>query len=375
MKKYYVLILLALVAGKEIIAQDVEGGSAAIIEETRNLYNLGRMDSIPKVLNGKLPTGDKKQDKANKAKFLDKNDQSEGLKLLTLSYIFLDQPEDADQAMLTLLQKDKLFRPNNETDPAELFNLYYTYRTWPIFRASIIYGSNVSIVEVLRNNSIYNYGDEDGAYGLEFGFLNFGLNVEKDFFKNLLTVGMDLKYGNVITKYDQQSIIDEQSVDGQPRVDRTGETEEQIFLGGNLMAQYHPLYKSYERRNFKPYVYLGASINYLTSATLATTNTTIDDGTPPSTDLELINIENTNGFNIRTQPNFYAIGGIGMRYHFGLIHLLVRAEYNFQLNENLTKNPYYAGYPTVSFNDVKVHYAQLTIGAGYSFYKPKKLVK
>src|SRR5690242_7998403 len=61
-------------------------------------------------------------------------ERRQAYKLLVQSYIYLEEPEKADQAMLNLLTTDEFFRPNPDVDPAEFVSLYRRFRTNPLFR-------------------------------------------------------------------------------------------------------------------------------------------------------------------------------------------------------------------------------------------------
>src|SRR6185503_8750501 len=63
-----------------------------------------------------------------------KEEKKETYRLLTLAYIYLEEPEKADQMMLELLKTDHFFEINPALDPAEFIALYKKHRTTPLFR-------------------------------------------------------------------------------------------------------------------------------------------------------------------------------------------------------------------------------------------------
>ena len=113
---------------------------AQTLRLARATYEQGRLHEIPSILEGFLP------------KF-NKQEKVEAYKLLTLSYIYLEEPEKADDAMLKLLQTDHYFEINLKDDPAEFIALYRTFRTKPIYRIGGkigINGTRPNVVEAIE---------------------------------------------------------------------------------------------------------------------------------------------------------------------------------------------------------------------------------
>lgn len=88
-------------------------------------------------------------------------------KLMTLAYIYLEEPEKADAEMLKLLNTDHYFEINEAVDPAEFVALYETFRTLPVFRIGIKSGTVASQPNAVSFNQI---SEGTGKYGYEFGF-------------------------------------------------------------------------------------------------------------------------------------------------------------------------------------------------------------
>ena len=330
--------------------------SVRIIQQARELYTLGRMDSIPKILNTAIEKNE-----------IAKGDMSEAYKLLSLSYIFLDEQEDMDKNMLTLLQTDHLFKPN-ETDPAEFHNLFNSYRTWPIFRIGIYYGANMSLTEVTEAYGSQNFNDpeEQGKYSANFGVINVGLLLEKDFLKNLITVETDFLYGTLSNTYDQNTTS----------ITRESEVEKQTFFGMNAAVQVHPFNRNFEKSKIMPYAIAGVSYNIMLSSVLNNTiSTKVAGGTPPTTDDNLLVSKpssDPNDLPIRNKHNYYAYGGVGAKFDIGPIHAFLNATYSHGLND-LTNTHFNPG-EWKGYNGIKIHYIQVNLGVVYSIYSPKKLL-
>ncbi|MEQ8423852.1 MAG: hypothetical protein RIA63_04020, partial [Cyclobacteriaceae bacterium] len=97
---------------------------AQTLRLARSTYEQGRFHEIPALLESCLRGGDGN---------FTKQESVEALRILTLSYIYQEEPEQADVAMLRLLNTDHYFEVNENVDPAEFTALYATFRTDPVF--------------------------------------------------------------------------------------------------------------------------------------------------------------------------------------------------------------------------------------------------
>jgi hypothetical protein len=109
-----------------------QSSCAQTLRTARVTYDQGRIHELPDLLAGCLVSGFTKQEKV------------EAYKLLTLSYIYLEEPAKADEALLALLRTDPYFEINPEADAAEFIALYRTFRTWPIYRVGAKVGVNAT---------------------------------------------------------------------------------------------------------------------------------------------------------------------------------------------------------------------------------------
>ncbi|MDH5365945.1 MAG: hypothetical protein OEW67_03105 [Cyclobacteriaceae bacterium] len=339
--------------------------SAEILLQVRQMYDQGRVHEIHPFI----------EDAISKDKMI-KEDQIEAYKLLVLSYIYLDQSIEADRAMLELLKKNKLFAPN-DTDPTELHHLYDTYRTWPIFRTGLFYGANLSITEVLQKNGIQNLGEgtnENGDYKSDWGVLNIGLLLEKDFLKRMITLETNFIYGTLTNQY-AQSTADGRITRGSYEENEEPEIENQTFFGVNAIVQYHPFYKEYDYRSIKPYAFIGGSSNFLLSAKLNnSTSHKVEGGTTPTPRDAILygnGAEEGNNTTIRNGDNYYLLGGIGAKWQSNTFHFFLSGQYSYGLNNLTVKN--YNAADFRGYNDIKIHYFQINLGIVYSWYAPKKL--
>jgi hypothetical protein len=101
-----------------------------------------------------------------------KQERVEAYKLLCLSYIYLEEPEKADEAMLNLKRTDPYYEPNEAVDPAEFVALYNTFRKEPVYRIGAGLGVNFSQPNVSELVYVTEFtGDSKfkGSFAIQFG--------------------------------------------------------------------------------------------------------------------------------------------------------------------------------------------------------------
>jgi len=79
-----------------------------------------------------------------------------------------EEPEKADESMLSLLRTDPYFKPNPDVDPAEFIGLYNTFRTRPVYRLGVKFSINASQPNVSDYNPI-SPGTGKYSYKVSFG--------------------------------------------------------------------------------------------------------------------------------------------------------------------------------------------------------------
>src|SRR5258706_5403737 len=149
MKKCLVIGFIVFVVG-EAFAQ--APNCSQTVRLANSTYEQGRLHELPGLLENCLKSG------------FTQTERVQAYRLLTLAYIYLEEQEKADGAMLSLLQTDNYFQYNPAVDPAEFAALYKTFRTTPIYRLGVKAGTiasqpNVTTAdEVTNGSSSYKYG-------------------------------------------------------------------------------------------------------------------------------------------------------------------------------------------------------------------------
>ena len=178
MRRLLLLCVVVLSAGSYARAQST---CAQTLRLAQSIYDQGRLHELPQLLQKCLEDNSfNTEEKVN------------AYKLLTLTYIYLEEPVKADEHMLALLRTDTEFKVNDAVDPAEFVALYKTFRTYPIYRLGVKLGAIATGPSVASsdyaddgtNTSSHNYGFSGSISSeipLSGKFRKFTLNPEINF--------------------------------------------------------------------------------------------------------------------------------------------------------------------------------------------------
>lgn len=338
------LILLSFI----LIAQLGYSQCAQILRQGRTVYDEGRIHELPSLLASCIKSG------------FTNEERTEAYRLLILSYIYLDEPEKADDTMLELLKDNPEFQINPESDPAELINLYGTFRTKPIFMWGAKLDITYTFVNVLNSYATYDQNTTFGEYTPEIG-IGGSLIVEKEF-KDRITGRFEASLTTHKFTYTSTFL----STANEPNGIASPELiETQTWLGASVLGQYAILKNS----SWRPYVTLGPSVYYLMTDELSA-ETAVDGGEQATgTSLDLIEKE------MRSKLNLMVSAGIGIKKKFGTLYFIANARYSYGLF-NITEK-HYDNELTLKYgaalNDISTGVATLSVGILLPQFSPKKL--
>ena len=145
---------------------------AQTLRLARSTYEQGRFHEIPALLANCLASAD--------ARFT-KQERVEALRILTLAYLYQEEPLQADETMIRLLNTDHFYEPNVNVDPAEFTALYATFRTDPVFALGLKFGANSTYPTALKNYYVGNASAGNGEYSPVFN-IQIGASFEKKLF-------------------------------------------------------------------------------------------------------------------------------------------------------------------------------------------------
>jgi outer membrane protein W len=306
-------------------------------------YEQGRLHEVQTILDGCLKNGD----------FSDQQ-KEQAYKLLCLTYLYLEEPEKADEMMLRLLQTNNEFQVNASADPAEFIALYNTFRTTPVYRFGFKTGTNVSQPNVVSSETV---NDGTGKYSYKYGF-NLGLSAEIPLFNNSLTLNPELFFR-------LQSFNYSNSEGYKPDTSRTASGfRKQTWIALPISLQYQ-----FKKSKFNPYIGVGVETAFLSSAKA--------DGLSSVTSTTPVELKTFDVTNDQNKINISALISLGAKYKIGrgLAILEIRYHYGFS---NITKSSTAYANPFLTFDyqmvDAVYKINTLSINIGYlrNVYKPKK---
>ncbi len=345
------IIFLAIVAVPGLLcAQDC----VEVLNTAENEFVAGRFYSVPAILKD----------------CLDRNAYSNEQKvrvylLLTQVYLLTDQPAEADNSYLKLLEADPEYIATQEKDPVEVYFLSKKFTTTPIFTPHFKGGLTVTRPVIIRDNSLF--GNESLVSRSETSRLGWTLGSGIEW-----NINDHLGLGGELYFTLRQFGINYAGGFGDDILETT---EKQYWID-------LPLYLRYGKAlgKFRPYGYVGHSFNFLLNTQLATTYTDSNgDAAAEQVIVEGADLDIT--YNRRV-INRSVFAGAGLKVKTGKNFLLFDARYSVGFT-NISKGSYYAegsnelapGIPryTAHSNDLRVESLLITIGYVRPLYDPRRI--
>lgn len=300
--------LLVLLLTFTVFATKARAQEACILKlnEAEKLYDEGKIERIPELLNDCIDEGFNKENKIA------------ALKLLALVYLFEDNQAKAENALLKLLKTDPEFKINRAIDPVEFIRLFDSYNTAPVFSIGLTGGATLSNPQLFETYTTYEFDQAATQY------LNNGMG---------FIIGLKVTY-HINTKFDLSVEPGISSYKFRVR-EKTGDNF-QTTINESLTLIDIPIngaYKVYKFKQFDFFTELGFNYGmYLTGnlgGTLSYTNNEKPDYEAPSISSELI----------RSRHLMQAMLGLGTKVKLNRSNLQFSIQYRLGLN-NLT-NPEY----------------------------------
>lgn len=312
-------------------------------------------------------------------------------KLLTKTYIFTDNEIEAESALIGLLKADPEHVVDKQVDPRELSFLMEQFRTDPIFRIALKIGVNSSSVNVIDDlqystspsspsynfPKFYNGKTSSGAStysvdGIPSQFnpnagIATGITVELSIERHIMK-GIEVSLGG---QYRQSNYNVDSYIVGPNTY--TSLTNRQVYVRTPVLVRYNLWYDEHERHKIKPYVYAGASIDFLLSANYIDasrsggTAFTLSEANADLTTLKQVN-----------ELDYSLFGGAGIKLRIKTHYLTLEARYDNALNNYINPDNRYSNKSSVfdlAFieDNLSLNNLSLTLGWAHSIYSPKKL--
>ena len=305
------------------------------LKQAQEAFDEGRISAVPGILEQCLKNGFNKEEKAT------------AYRLLALTYVYLDEPVKADEAMLMLLKFKPEYKINPSVDPSEFINLYNGFRTDPIYRLGVKGGANFMIIDLVKMNSTNGDIAEEIRIKSNVGFQ---LGVASEIpWKNNLEICPELLFTTKELKFDYESA-------GQ----RSNYKERVNQVSLPVLLKY-----SIGKKNYIPTVNAGIEVNYLISAIGSTGGHNVS----PSTEVT----------SYRRALGYALVIGSGVKSKFGPGVISAGIRFFYSLRTSTDKKESYsdnAAY-VLSYGMANSLYKMNTFNFNVSYlipiYKPKRI--
>jgi hypothetical protein len=354
----FTMLCCVYYAGAQNNSDDLTG--AQILRAARAIYDQGRLHELPAVLEAAVKKGGRNA--------FTQSEKIEAYQILILTYIYLEEPQKADDKMVELLRTDHFFELS-DSDPVEFRNLYNKFRHDPLFRIGIKFGVNQTQVNVIKNYFVSAESQANGKYVSNLG-IQFGVVFEKDF-KKKFVINPEILYNSQSFTYKNTSVyfIDYDSLN---RNGSASHTINQTRVQTNLLMQY-----KIGNSKFFTYVAVGPAIGYLLSSGFTGTMDVQSREPITGSDIDTkMRYKSVNLSGVIAAGARYKIGGIfvsgDVRYQYGFLNI-VNTDNRYKhdtpdLNDQITRYHYVD-------NDFSLNQIMINVGLIYPFFSPKKLIK
>jgi hypothetical protein len=343
------LFLLSISGLHDAFAQQTS--CAQNLRLARATYEQGRLHEVPTYVQSCIQNGSTQE-------------KVEAYKLLCLTYIYLEEPEKADEAMLNILRTNHYFTIDPASDPAEFVALYRTFRTDPIYRIGVKMGVNatqpnvVSYVPANDGKSTYNNAISfQGGIALEIPLLTKKINN--------LTFAPEVNFLLKSFEYEN-SVVYVEEVSKEEREFLTTGKENHTCISVPLSVQYRIM-----QSRLNPYISIGVSTDLLLSAKNTFLRTKQEAS---SLEEQTLDLNST-----RNKINISAIAAIGGKLRVTGGFAIAELRYSHGLSNINGKDDIYSAFnrtfPTGGYVDgiFKLNSLSFTIGYVYNMFNPKKL--
>jgi len=319
-----------------------------VLIQARDEFDAGHLNGIASLLNDCLNQGFTKEQKV------------EAYRLLTITYLYLDDPFGAEQSFLGLLEIEPEYRIL-PTDPVELEYLSNRFITTPIISYFGKIGTNFSTATVLHHYSTGNSNDKNWMYNSKIGITASGA-LELHFNK-VISMVAEVEFSR--RKYSYSDILLPGNLDNShDQVDDRTNFHTSLPVGIKF---------TYPGLVYYPYVYGGYSPSFTLSSKADLQRK------PQKEALVEVSSENL----IHLTPNFShsLIFGIGLKRRFDLHYIFVDLRYRLGMTNMLdTSNEFDFNIEEIrnvifkydlATDDYRWNSFELTVGYVWPKYKPR----
>jgi hypothetical protein len=354
MRKIYLTACAVALCYGFVFAQSTTPNCPQTLRLATSTYEQGRLHEVRGILDGCLKAGG----------FNDQEKEA-AYKLLALSYLYLEEPEQADEAMLNLLRTNPYFEPKIASDPAEFIALYKTFRTRPIYRIGLNVGVNATEPSVV--NYVPTVSNSTSEYKYKIGF-QFGVTADLPISEKITVnggIGYQQRSFQLSTNV-QNVLIEPKPGEADETLDNDlNATETQSWINIPITAQY-----MLAEGRYRPYAALGLSADLMLNA-----NFSPEKRREGQTSIE------PKDFSVKYRTNLInlsAVAAIGSKIRVGGGFIVVEAKYTHGITKISNEDAAYDDPDLflsygVPYTTIRINAVSLTAGYVQNIFNPKKL--
>lgn len=345
-----------VIAQEEVEAQEEKSDCVIKLEQAQAKFDQGRIQDVEALITDCIAGTE-----------FDKADKTHALKLLTLTYLFLEEPELAEATMLHLLETSHEFTVNQAIDPSVFINLYDKYRNDPLYSIGFLAGGVAAIPIVTQLNSTQDLNnDSRQTYTPLIGFRLAVMGEYKLMDKIYANAGIgfnSIKFQKIHNSTKIFSGLENGGFEG---------TETQTSIELPIIIRYHIV----ESRSLKPYAGLGIAPQLLISASYPSDG--LKNEVKGSADVTSNSIDDL--IQDRNKFNLAVVATVGVKIKIGEGYINGQIRYSYGIFQSSKEKS--ALNPTdpnllwdlgESSDGFKLHDLGISIGYTLHRYKPKKI--
>ncbi|MGM0582225.1 MAG: outer membrane beta-barrel protein [Bacteroidota bacterium] len=267
MNKYLLFLIFTLIS-TELMAQS---SCERNLNEARADYSNGNLYAIPGKLADCLEEG------------FSKTEKIDALRLLTLTYININQQEKARDTFIKLLNIKTDFQVKQNVDPSELYSLYRKIDTDAKYYIGLTFGVNLNDIQVVSDrNSNPIESNHSAKYSSKLSYPQVGVQFLYPLTKNWI-VGVEAQFQNQRFHYKEKNIYIN---DNNPENTEENFTDISYDLSNNGVNLNINLRYMKDYYKWKPFIELGSVgrynigytiLDYLSSYSTTVENENIDE--------------------------------------------------------------------------------------------------
>lgn len=338
-KKIVLILMVALFVSLANIIH-AQNNCTNTLKEAESMYESGRIDEIPALLQPCLKRG------------FTKEEQVRAYRIIIKSYLFNQDIKSASQNMLSFLKEFPEYIPEKNTDGADYINLYRKFETLPLITIGGYAGVNISDISVIQSYALNNEDKQSYEYGTP-GF-QVGL-----IFSRPVHRFIDINFGVALERYNFN--YTSEAFGFSKTTLEEHQTHLSIPLSGTFVYQFD---------KWHPFIKLGAKPSFLINNQATPDRVYLDNSNDDITGTDIDMAVHRNSLNLSLTTE------IGVRYKVPEGYLFFNAGYQFGLLNQVNSDKRYEN-PELLYiyyyldNDFKLNNLSFSVGYTRMLYKPK----